>query len=107
MNPKFLSYLGLAQRARKLATGEDIVLKSIRSGSAKLVIIAQDASENTKKKFYDKCSYFKVPIIETCSRYELGGSIGKDERVILAIEDAGFAKLVEECFKKSAEVEEY
>lgn len=46
---KVLNLLGMAQRAGKLVSGEDLSLKEIRNGTAKLVIVAVDASENTRK----------------------------------------------------------
>ena len=54
-----MGLLGLAARARKVISGEG-VLTSIQNGSAKLVLIASDASENTKKKYVDKCTYYNV-----------------------------------------------
>lgn len=51
MNNKTLSYLGLSMRAGKLVTGEEIVLKAIRSSEAKMVIVAGDASANTQRNF--------------------------------------------------------
>lgn len=42
--------LGLATRARKTITGEELVVKEIRSKKAKLVVLSNDASKNTAKK---------------------------------------------------------
>ncbi len=92
MNNQWLSIVGLATRARKAITGEELVLKEIRAGNAKLVLVASDASANTMKKLSDKCTYYKVPIRTVDDRYELGRAIGKDARVSLAILDEGFAK---------------
>ena len=63
MNNKAMGLLGLAARARKIVSGE-VVLTSIQNHSAKLVVIANDASENTKKKYVDKCTYYNVSEIE-------------------------------------------
>lgn len=49
-----LNFLGLAARARKIISGEELVVKEVRSSSAMLVIIAEDASANTMKKITDK-----------------------------------------------------
>ncbi|AYC30775.1 YlxQ family RNA-binding protein [Paenisporosarcina cavernae] len=87
-----LQTLGLATRARMLITGEELVLKEIRSNKAKIVILAKDASENTRKKFSDKCSFYNVELHEFSDRYTLGHATGKEARVALAITDAGFAK---------------
>lgn len=53
--------LGLANRARKVVSGEDLVIKEIRNARAKLVLLTEDASSNTAKKVTDKCNYYKVP----------------------------------------------
>ncbi|MER2071649.1 MAG: ribosomal L7Ae/L30e/S12e/Gadd45 family protein, partial [Psychrobacillus sp.] len=54
--------LGLATRARKTISGEELVVKEIRSKKAKLVILANDASHNTAKKLNDKCASFNVEL---------------------------------------------
>ena len=53
MNDKIFGFLGLAMRAGKLDTGEQRVRDRIRSENACLVILAEDASDNTKKKITD------------------------------------------------------
>ena len=89
---KLLGTLGLCQRAGKLKSGEFAVLEAIRRKTAVMVIVSNDASDNTKKEFSDKCSYYKVPIYFYGNMDELGHAIGKDVRTSLAITDAGFAK---------------
>ena len=42
--------LGLATRARKIISGEELVVKEIQKGNAKLVILASDAAYNSRKK---------------------------------------------------------
>lgn len=49
---QWLSLLGLAARARKLVTGEELVVKDIRRKNVSLVLLANDASELTSKKNY-------------------------------------------------------
>lgn len=89
---KWISLLGLAQRAGKLISGESLVLKEIKSQKAKLVIISADASENTSKKLTDKCTNYEIPFRFVPSRIQLGRAIGKDERVVVAVLEEGFAK---------------
>lgn len=43
-NAKWLSMLGLARRAGKLAMGHDLALQSVRDGKAQLVLTARNAS---------------------------------------------------------------
>ncbi|WP_174735047.1 YlxQ family RNA-binding protein [Mesobacillus harenae] len=89
---QWMSLLGLANRARKLISGEELSVKEIRSGKAKLVILSADASANTTKKITDKCNSYQVPYRMVENRYELGRAIGKDARVVVALLDDGFAK---------------
>lgn len=91
---KTLSYLGLAMRAGKIVTGDEAVLKAVRSSEAKLVVLAGDASDNTQKKFRDKCGTYDIPLVIAFHRDELGASIGKDQRVVLAVTDKGFAEMI-------------
>ena len=61
-NDKVLAYLGLATRAGKIQSGEFSTEKSVKAGKAAMVIVAEDASNNTKKKFTKMCTVYKVPI---------------------------------------------
>ena len=54
---KIYSFLGLATRAGKIVSGDDSTLLELKRGNVKLVIVAEDASDNTKKLFKDKSSY--------------------------------------------------
>jgi ribosomal protein L7Ae-like RNA K-turn-binding protein len=92
---KALNLLGLALRARRLVSGTPTVLANIRNQKAQLVIIADDASANTKKQFLDKCDYYKIPSYIIFSKDEISQAIGK-ERTVCAFTDNGFAQ----SFKK-------
>ena len=85
---------GLAARAGRMASGEFQTETAVKSGTAFLVVIAQDASNNTKKLFQDKCSFYKIPILILGTKEELGHAIGKEYRASLAILDAGFAEAI-------------
>lgn len=99
-NKKLLSMFGLAERAGRIASGEFQTETAVKSGMAFLVIVAEDASENTKKLFHDKCSYYQVPIISYGTKEELGHSIGKEFRASLAILDKGFAEAIMNKFNR-------
>ncbi|WP_377889204.1 YlxQ family RNA-binding protein [Alkalihalobacillus sp. R86527] len=92
MRGKWESLLGLAQRAGKLVSGEELVVKEIRRKHASLVLLADDASDNTKKKITDKAATYGIPVCIVAGRYELGHAIGKAQRVTIAVTDEGFAK---------------
>ncbi|MCE5285110.1 MAG: ribosomal L7Ae/L30e/S12e/Gadd45 family protein [Pelosinus sp.] len=89
---KIISLLGLAQKAGKLSSGEVAVEKAVKTGKAKLLLIAADSSEATKKGYKDMAAYYQVPLYETLSKQELGECIGKVQRAAVAVVDAGFSK---------------
>ncbi len=60
---RFYQLLGLANRARRLVSGEELVLNEIKKRHAKLVILSNDVSQSTKKKIQDKCPFFVHSII--------------------------------------------
>lgn len=91
---KSLSLLGLCARSRNLVSGEQSVEKAVRSGTAYLVAVAGDASENTKKNFRDMCAYYEVPYLELGEKTSLGKAIGKEFRASLAVCDRGFAEAI-------------
>lgn len=91
-NQQWMSLLGLAYRARKIISGEELVLKEIRANRAKVVLLSKDASINTEKKITDKCQYYEVPVYRVENRSVLGQAIGKEARVVVSVQDEGFAK---------------
>ncbi|NLN41299.1 MAG: 50S ribosomal protein L7ae [Clostridiales bacterium] len=94
INDKIFQLIGLSKRAGKLVSGAYTVEQSIKSGKAQLVIISQDASLNTMKKFTEMCRHRKIDIIKLGSKQDLGQSIGKPARTLLAITDLSFKDLI-------------
>lgn len=84
-------FLGLANRARKVISGEELVIKEVKNGRAKLVLLTKDASANTHKKITDKCRFYDVPVRLVENRNVLGQAIGKEQRVVVAVTEKGFA----------------
>ena len=93
-NKRLLSLVGLATRARKVVSGEFSTEKSVKSGKSHLVIVSEEASDNTKKKFTNMCTYYKVPICYFGEKGELGHAMGKEMRASLAVVDEGLAKAI-------------
>ena len=89
---KALSLISLATKAGKSVSGEFATEKEVKTGFAELVIVAEDASENTKKKFKNMCEFYEVPIYFYGDKDTLGHAMGKEFRASLAVTDAGFAK---------------
>ena len=88
-----LSQIGLAQRARKVITGEGL-MKAIRANSVSLVVIATDASDRTKKQITSKCEFYNIQYVIQFTIKELSNAIGKSNRVALGISDNDFKKMI-------------
>ena len=100
---KAASMLGLAMKAGKVASGEFSAEKAIRSGSAHLVILAEDASENTHRKFRNMAVWYKVPVTEFLPKADLGRRIGKGERSVAAVTDKNLADAIQKQLGTQAE----
>lgn len=91
---EILSLLGIAAKAGKIASGGYQTERAIKSGKAHLVIVAGDASENTKKMFRNMCEFYHVELRCYEKKENLGYSIGRMFRSCLAVTDEGLAKAV-------------
>lgn len=92
---RVLSLIGLATKAGKVVSGEFSTERAVKSKKAYMVIVAGDASENTKKNFRNMCEYHKVPMLVYGTKETLGRAMGKEMRASLALTDTGFVKAIE------------
>lgn len=89
---KIYNLLGLMQRAGKLITGEDLIIKNLKNRKIKLLLIAEDCGINTKKKLEDKSTFYNVEKIIFSSIEDLSIAIGRSNRVAIGITDSGFVR---------------
>lgn len=101
---KLLGLLGLARRAGKLVTGEDMVLAAIRKGKVNLVFFAQDGGQSTKKKFTDKTNSYDVAFTTALTRQEIADATGM-ARSLIAVADRGFARKMQEYLKQEEDIQ--
>ena len=89
--------LGFAMRAGKVIIGTDLVCSSMAKhgkDKAKIVLIARDASEATKKKIIFKSEYYGIEaVVSDIEASELGRLLGKlYAPAAVAITDDRFAE---------------
>ncbi|MCM1175165.1 MAG: ribosomal L7Ae/L30e/S12e/Gadd45 family protein [Blautia sp.] len=101
LKKKVLSMLGLAARSRNVVSGGFATENAVKSGKAYLVIVPEDASDNTKKKFQNMCEFYEVPFYQFGEKEMLGHSMGKQERTSLAVTNGGFADSIRKHLKDS------
>ena len=95
---KLLGMVGLAKRAGKISTGAFVCDKMIKTRRAKLVILASDASDNTKKTVTDSCKFYNIKLIELSDMANLGHITGGGERAVVSVNDNNFAKAITDIF---------
>ena len=100
---KVLGMLGLAKRAGKVESGEFSAEKAVKTYQSRLVILAEDASENTRKKFTDKASYRKIPVRIYADKERLGKATGTGERSVLSVNDEKFAESLVKLLDENSE----
>jgi len=96
MDKKVYSYIGLCQKAGRLKSGEGACVAAISKGEAQLVLISEDASDNTKKRFTNKAEYYGAPCYIKGLRADLSSAIGKANRPVVVITDRGLAEKIRE-----------
>lgn len=96
---KVLSLVGLATKAGKTSSGEFSTEKAVKEGKACLVIVSEESSDNTKKKFQNMCTYYEVPMYFYGTKEELGAAMGKEFRASLSVNDQGLADAIEKQLK--------
>ena len=97
MNDKVMSTIGLAKKAGKVMSGTNLVSTFIRSDNKPcLVVLAKDASENTKKLIQSASRHHKVDCRLTHnSMDQFSDAIGASNYIsCIAVFDKGFADLI-------------
>ncbi len=89
---KLLGLLGFAARARKIVCGTDLCRDEIRRGRLPLVMVASDASDNTKKRISDACKYYEAELcLIPVTASELSSRIGKTASIaVVGVTDMNF-----------------
>ena len=95
-----LSFLGLARRGNTLVMGEEPVGAAARAKDARLILVAKDAADNTKRRaghFAESgdCILLSLPY----EKDDLGSALGRSSVALLALTDIGFANALAQKLK--------
>lgn len=96
---RVLGMLGISAKAGKVVCGNDATIEDIERHKVKLVIVAEDSSEKTKKNMKYVCDKNKIPILEFGKIDEISRTIGKSNKAIIGIK----SKSLSEAIKKLVE----
>ncbi len=91
-NDRILSLLGLSLRGNHLVVGEEPVEAAARAKDARVLLLAADAADNTRRRaerFADagNCMWIRVPY----TKEQLGRATGRSAAAIVALTDIGLA----------------
>jgi ribosomal protein L7Ae-like RNA K-turn-binding protein len=86
--------IGLAYRARKVTVGTEITIDALRKKKICLIILANDASELTKKKVRDKAKTYETTVLEDLDSQTLSLALGKKDIKVIGITERGFCQLL-------------
>lgn len=100
-NERQVNLLSMAARARRIVSGALVVEQAIKRGEAKLVLIATDSADESKKTYIKLADKYEIPYVLLLDRETLGACIGKEYRAVAALTDAGFAKRLGELVEES------
>ena len=94
-NKRILSLLGLALRGGNLAVGEEPVEAAARAKDARVLLLAADAADNTRRRAEHfaqagQCIWIRAPF----TKAELGRAMGRTSVALAAVTDVGLANAV-------------
>lgn len=94
MNKKIISYLGFAKKSGNLLAGVNTCTFAMAKKKVKLMIIAEDISENSEKKIMKEIRKHKVGYVKYGTSEELSHATGSSGRNVFAVCDKGFAEVI-------------
>ena len=103
MKSKVLSYMGFAKKSGNLAAGVNTCSFNMSRGKAKLVILAEDISENSEKKIMKDVRKYGVDHIKYGTGEELSHATGAEGRTVFAVLDDHFAEIIKSEITKDQE----
>lgn len=92
MADKALNYLGIMRKAGACAAGETDCGSACRSGKAKVLLVAADASENARSRARGYVYGRNIPmVILPYTKAGLAGLLGRGATSMIAVTDLGLA----------------
>ncbi len=91
MTSPALNILGIARKAGRVDIGDEQVASAARAHSARLIILASDAADNTARRVQNLPGNGKV-ITVPFSKDQLGAVLGKNSCAVVSMSDARLAR---------------
>lgn len=96
---KIISYLGLANRGRKVHVGEDLN-KRMERNKICLVLLANDHKSQNQSKIKSRANIKQIPVIEYLSASELASALNYEILSAVGLSDIHLAKQIIKIIKE-------
>ena len=91
---------GEREEGEKISYGETL-LKEIKSKKVYFVVVASDASDNSKKRLIDKCTFYKCEYTVILDKESISKAIGRLDLVsAVGIKDLNLVKKLKENIER-------
>ncbi len=97
-NDRLRTALGFCAKAGKCISGDFAAERAVKDRRAMLVALDSGVSAATRERYEGLCERAGIPCVYV---EELGKAIGKENRMIAAVKDAGFARMIDEAYRAS------
>ena len=98
---KVLGMIGISAKAGEMVCGTDATLEDIERRKVCLVVVAENASDKTKKNIEFICKKKNVEYIEFGNIDEISKAIGKNNKAIIGIKSKGLAEQIVKLIKEN------
>ncbi len=95
---KLRGYVGLAAKAGRIASGEETIVRAVRNGKAKRLLLDKDAGPNTRDRLERLARHYGLPLTYMI---DLGGAIGHASRMAAALTDEGLNRAMESAINEN------
>ncbi len=102
---RILNLLGLGARAGSVLPGTERVREAVRHDEVKFVILAADASDNSRYKLLPLLEGKGVPFTTRFERTQLGIAIGRSPMSAVGVVDQALAKRIRSLLDAADELE--
>jgi len=100
LEERIASYLSLANKGGKIASGSDQVMDKLKKGGVGILFVATDISADIGEKFRGIAKLKGVVCMALFTKERLGELIGKELRSVLAVLDSGFIASIRQEMEK-------
>lgn len=87
INNRVLGLLGLCTKAGEISFGTDACIDLIQRKKVKLIIVAEDASDRTKRNFKFLCNNNNIRVAYFGTIEEISKAIGKRNKAVIGIKN--------------------